>query len=214
MEKQTRLSIQWFYNLLAEGECELLDFKEQLNDKIAFGKSIKSFSNSYDEMARDVVAFSNKKGGFIFVGVIDGSKQINADFEYDNPKIFEPIHLINTYQLRKLLNELQDLEFIEATGKTSGLKYIIHKSKLETTEDKISYSKQKKQERARQIEAILRYLDDIEEIDNEATRKLLNLPESNASYISRLFTEMLEKKLIEIAQEKGHNQRTYKRKNE
>lgn len=60
---------------------------------------------------------------------------------------------INKYQLKKILNELQEIEFIEATGKNSGVKYIIHKSKLETTVDKITYTWQKKQEKARQIEA-------------------------------------------------------------
>lgn len=119
---------------------------------------------------------------------------------------------LNTYQLRKILKELEDIEFIETTGKTSGLKYIIHRSKLETTDDIISYSKLKKQEKARQIEAIIRYLDTADEIDNEAARKLLNIPDSNASFISRLFNEMLDKNLLEIAKEVKHNQRTYRRK--
>lgn len=34
MEKLTRHSIQWFYNLLETGECKTLDFKEQLEDKV------------------------------------------------------------------------------------------------------------------------------------------------------------------------------------
>ncbi len=119
---------------------------------------------------------------------------------------------INKYQLRRILSELQELEFVETTGRTSGLRYIIHKSKLETTDDKISYSKQRKQERARQIEAILRYLDSVEEIDNEAARKLLVLPERSVTYVSRLFAEMIDKGLIEIALEARHNQRIYKRK--
>ncbi|MFV8327474.1 hypothetical protein [Flavobacterium sp. ZS1P14] len=76
---------------------------------------------------------------------------------------------------------MQEIEFIETTGKTSGVKYIIHKNKLASTEDKISYSKLKKQEKARQIEAIIRYLDGADEIDNEAARKLLNLPDSDVS---------------------------------
>lgn len=117
---------------------------------------------------------------------------------------------VNQYQLRKILTELQDIEFIETTGKTSGVKYIIHKNKLASTEDKISYSKLKKQEKARQIEAIIRYLDTADEIDNEAARKLLNLPDSDVSYISRLFAEMIEKGHLEIAREIKHNQRTYK----
>jgi predicted HTH transcriptional regulator len=119
---------------------------------------------------------------------------------------------INAYQLRIILKELEELEFIETTGRTSGLKYIIHRSKLITTDDKISYTKLKKQEKARQIEAVIRYLDTAEEIDNEAARKMLNIPDSNASYISRLFAEMIEKGLIEIAKEVKHNQRTYKLK--
>lgn len=41
MIKETRLSIQWFYNLLERGECDILDFKEHLEDKFSFGKSIK-----------------------------------------------------------------------------------------------------------------------------------------------------------------------------
>ena len=82
MEKLTRHSIQWFYNLLAKGECEILDFKEQLEDKLAFGKSQRNFAAKYEEMARDVVAFANKKGGFIFIGIVDESKELNPDFTY------------------------------------------------------------------------------------------------------------------------------------
>lgn len=117
---------------------------------------------------------------------------------------------VNQYQLRMILKELQEIEFIETTGKTSGVKYIIHKNKLASTEDKISYSKLKKQEKARQIEAIIRYLDTADEIDNEAARKLLNLPDSDVSYVSRLFAEMKENGHLEIAREIKHNQRTYK----
>jgi ATP-dependent DNA helicase RecG len=124
----------------------------------------------------------------------------------------EKMPFVNTYQLRRILEELQELELIETTGKTSGMKYIIHKNMLETTEDKISYTKQKKQEKARQIEAILRYLDSVGEIDNREARKLLVLPDESASYISRLFAEMQEQNLIELAAEIRHNQRVYKRK--
>ncbi|REC40764.1 RNA-binding domain-containing protein [Chryseobacterium sp. 5_R23647] len=119
---------------------------------------------------------------------------------------------VNKYQLRKILAELTELELIETTGKTSDVKYIIHRSRLESTEDKITYSKQKKQDKARQIEAILRYLDSVGEIDNEGARKLLNIPDSNVAAVSRLFKSMTEENLIEIAYEKGHNQRVYKRK--
>jgi ATP-dependent DNA helicase RecG len=94
MEKLTRHSIQWFYNLLAKGECEILDFKEQLEDKITFGKSIKNFAPKYDELAKDVVAFANKKGGFLFLGIEDKTKEINPEFEYTDSKVFELIRQV------------------------------------------------------------------------------------------------------------------------
>lgn len=119
---------------------------------------------------------------------------------------------VNTYQLRKILAELMELDLVETSGRTSDVKYIIHKSRLETTEEKISYSKQKKQERARQVEAILRYLDSFDEIDNESARKLLNIPDSQASAVSRLFKYMTEQSLIEVSHEIKHNHRVYKRK--
>ena len=147
---------------------------------------------------------------------IDLEKLIVLNHIYTGQKLtfqeLEELPFVNNYQLRKILNELQEIEFIETTGRTSGLKYIIHRSKLATTDDKISYTKLKKQEKARQIEAIIRYLDTVDEIDNEAARKLLNLPDTSVSYVSRLFAEMVEKNQIEVAQEIKHNQRTYKLK--
>ncbi len=94
MKKLTKLSVQWFYDLLERGECDIMDFKEQLEDKQLFGKSIKSFSSSYDDLARDVVAFANYKGGFLFVGIQDSTKSINQNFEYDNSKVFELVKQI------------------------------------------------------------------------------------------------------------------------
>lgn len=94
MKKQTKLSIQWFYTILERGECDIMDFKEQLEDKTAFGKSQKNFSPKYDETARDVVAFANNKGGFLFIGIVDGTKEINKDFVYNNEKVFDLIHQI------------------------------------------------------------------------------------------------------------------------
>jgi predicted HTH transcriptional regulator len=110
IEKLTKHSIQWFYNLLAKGECDILDFKEQLDDKIAFGKSHKNFSPKYDEMARDVVAFANKKGGFIFVGIVDDSKAINPDFKVDDQRTFD------------LIRQIQDRTVPSITLKTHLLK--------------------------------------------------------------------------------------------
>jgi Predicted transcriptional regulator containing an HTH domain and an uncharacterized domain shared with the mammalian protein Schlafen len=124
----------------------------------------------------------------------------------------EKLPNINPYQLRKTLAELQEIDFIETTGKTSGLKYIIHKSKLVSVDDKINYAKQKRQEKALHIEAIIRYLQTTDEISNVDARKLLNLPDTNSSYISRLFSEMIEKGLIEIESELKHNQRIYRLK--
>lgn len=94
MKKLTKLSVQWFYDLLERGECDIMDFKEQLSNKKNFGRSIKNFSNSYDELARDVVAFANYKGGFLFVGIVDSSKEINRDFKYSEPEIFKLIKQI------------------------------------------------------------------------------------------------------------------------
>jgi len=91
MKKYTKISVQWFYSLLERGECDIVDFKEQLEDKKMFGKSLKNFAPKYDEMARDVVAFSNLKGGFLFLGIVDETKEVNETFVYDDKKIFELI---------------------------------------------------------------------------------------------------------------------------
>lgn len=147
---------------------------------------------------------------------IDLEKLIVLNHIYTGQKLtfneLEQLPFVNHYQLRKILSELQEIEFIESTGRTSGVKYIIHKSKLIDIEDKISYSKLKKQERAEHIESIIRYLKTADEITNEAARKILNIPDTNASYVSRLFAEMVEKGHIEIAEETKHNQRTYRLK--
>lgn len=94
MKKSTKLSMQWFYNLLERGECDIMDFKEQLEDKMSFGKSLKNFAPKYDETARDVVAFANNKGGFLFIGIVDGSKKVNQSFVYSNDKVFDLIHQV------------------------------------------------------------------------------------------------------------------------
>lgn len=94
MKKSTKLSMQWFYNLLERGECDIMDFKEQLEDKMSFGKSLKNFAPKYDETARDVVAFANNKGGFLFIGIVDGNKEVNQSFVYSNDKVFDLIHQV------------------------------------------------------------------------------------------------------------------------
>ena len=94
MKKSTKLSMQWFYNLLERGECDIMDFKEQLEDKMSFGKSLKNFAPKYDETARDVVAFANNKDGFLFIGIVDGCKEVNQSFVYSNDKVFDLIHQV------------------------------------------------------------------------------------------------------------------------
>lgn len=124
----------------------------------------------------------------------------------------EEAPFISKGQLRKVLEELQELEFIETTGRTSGLKYILHKTKSSSTQEKIKYSQLKKQEKARQKEAILRYLDEIGTINNSEARQLLKLTDNDVSYISKLFKEMLNNDDIEIASTVGNNKNVYRRK--
>jgi predicted HTH transcriptional regulator len=100
---------------------------------------------------------------------------------------------INEYQVKRILSELLELEFIESTGKTSGTKFLIHKSKLADLNDEALYLKHKKQEKAKQEQAILRYLEEFSEIDNESARKFLNLPDSEIYNVSRLFSGMVTK---------------------
>lgn len=91
MKKSTKLSLPWFYELLERGECEIVDFKQQLDDKETFGKSIRNYAGSYEELSRDVVAFANRKGGFLFIGIEDKTKAVNKSFRYDDAKLFDLI---------------------------------------------------------------------------------------------------------------------------
>ena len=118
---------------------------------------------------------------------------------------------IGTYRLQAILDKLQALEFIETTGKTSGLSYILHVSKRKDTGDKIEYVKSKKQEKARQKEAILRYLDSIETITNAEARELLKLPEKDRSKVSRLFAELVAANEIVQTRATNPNNVKYKR---
>lgn len=94
MKKYTKLSVQWFYDLLDRGECDIVDFKEQLGDKRMFGKSLKNFAPKYDETARDVVAFANAKGGFLCIGIVDESKEINTAFRCEDKQVFDLIRQV------------------------------------------------------------------------------------------------------------------------
>lgn len=99
MKKHTKLDAQWFYNIIAQGEGEIVDFKEAMQNRLMFGKSQKGFSGTYTELAKDVVAFANKKGGFILIGIVDKTKEINPNFELSNQK---QIDLIKNIQSRTL----------------------------------------------------------------------------------------------------------------
>ena len=137
MKKLTKLGVQWFYNLLEKGECDILDFKEQLDNKQVFGKSIQNFSRSYEELARDVVAFANNKGGFLFLGIVDGTKEINSNFTYSDERIFELIRQVRdrtvpsvTIQYHKLrVNETDilvlEIPFSEQLHRTSKGEFLI-----------------------------------------------------------------------------------------
>ena len=94
MKKATKLSMPWFYELLERGECDIMDFKQQLEDTDTFGKSIKNYAEKYNEQARDAVAFANKKGGFLFIGIEDKTKSVNENFNYNESEVFDLIRQI------------------------------------------------------------------------------------------------------------------------
>ena len=119
---------------------------------------------------------------------------------------------VSSLKLRHILTDLCENEFIETTGKTSGQRYILHISKRSSTKDKVKYALNKKQNKARQKEAILRYLDEVGQITNSDARQLLKLPSKDTSLVSRLFKELLTSGDIVVISEKGNNRRVYGRK--
>ena len=118
---------------------------------------------------------------------------------------------ISPYRLHAILDKLQELEFIETTGKGSGLAYILHITKSKSTEDKIAYVKAKKQDKARQKEAILRYLDSIDTINNREARTLLKLQEKDRPAVSRLFAELVAANEIVQTEDSVPNNVKYRR---
>lgn len=115
---------------------------------------------------------------------------------------------INSHSLKKTLQDLEELEFIELTGKTSGVKYIIHKKRLVDSAEQKDYILSKRQERHKQMETILRYIDEFGEVDNEKAREVLLLPDSQDHYVSKLFGDMREKKLI-VEVRRGSNRKVF-----
>ena len=118
---------------------------------------------------------------------------------------------MGAYRVESVIERLCGLEFLEPSGKTSGLSYILHISKRKDIDDKIDYVKSKKQEKARQKEAILRYLDSIPTINNTEARQLLSLPEKDRSKVSRLFAELISENEIVQTKESTVNNVKYKR---
>ena len=118
---------------------------------------------------------------------------------------------ISSYRLQAILDKLHSMEFIEPTGKTSGRAYILHISKRSSMGDKIEYVNTKKQEKARQKEAILRYLDSVGTINNTEARILLKLEEKDRSKVSRLFSELIEENEIMQTEDSVPNNVKYKR---
>lgn len=117
----------------------------------------------------------------------------------------------NICQYQTILDRLLEIEFIESTGKTSGLAYILHVSKRKSTEEKNDYVKRKEQNKARPKEAILRYLDSIDTINNTEARELLKLQVKDRSMVSHLFAELVKEKEIEQAEDCIPNNVKYKR---
>ena len=88
------------------------------------------------------------------------------------------------------------------------MRYIIHKKhRIDAGEEK-EYILSKRQERHKQIETVLRYVDEFSEIDNEKAREILLLPDDQDYYVSRLFAEMREKALIAEVR-RGNNNKVY-----
>lgn len=127
-------------------------------------------------------------------------------------KQLQSIKFINLRQIHNALQILIDLELVETTGSGSGTKYIIHKKHNVSINDKVQYSRLKKQEKARQKEAILRYLDEIDTISNSEARQLLRLPDKDMSFVSRLLTSLLAAGEIEIDPNSKINRPRYRRK--
>ena len=105
------------------------------------------------------------------------------------------------------LDKLQDLDFIEPTRKTSSLSFILHITKKKSKED----IKAKKQDKARQKEAILRYLDSIDTINNREVRTLLKLQEKDRYAVTRLFAELVAANEIVQTEDSVPNNVKYRR---
>lgn len=195
-----------FTELLSKGKK--LPLPTETSTSVVFRVEAEMYSNKLMELSVQYKQMFGKDMDIdkllVLNAIIDNKKMALADLE-DYP-------FISREQLKRVLDELIDLEYIETTGRTSGLKYILHKSKNKTTSEKIKYSKLKKQEKARQKEAILRYLDEVDTITNAEARLLLQLPDSSRSYVSRILSSMVESEDLEVITPEGVFKRIYRRK--
>lgn len=110
----------------------------------------------------------------------------------------ESAPFVSKYRLRQTLQDLCEKEFIEPTGRTSGLKYILHIGMRTTIAEKASYARTRKQTKAKRIESILRYLDSVPDISNAEAREILKLSEKDVVSVSKLFAELVNKGEIEV----------------
>jgi predicted HTH transcriptional regulator len=139
---------------------------------------------------------------------IDLEKLIVLNHIYTGQRLtfqqLEKLPFVNHYQLRKILAELQEIEFIEPTGRTSGVKYIIHKTKLANVEDEKNYLRLKKQTTFKMKQTILKYLEEFEEINNSTARDILSLTDDDIYKVSRILKQMRDNEEIEmIRNDKG-----------
>jgi ATP-dependent DNA helicase RecG len=88
-------------------------------------------------LAKDVVAFANKKGGFIIIGIVDDTKEVNQNFSYKNQQVFDLVKQIQdrtspsiTLKVHKLKTKQTDLlvleiPFSKQLHRTSKSEYLI-----------------------------------------------------------------------------------------
>lgn len=142
---------------------------------------------------------------------IDGLLILKAIIE--NKKMtmhqMEALPFISKYALHRSVEELKELEFIETTGKTSGLFYIIHHSKAHTTKERSLYLKTRKKDKSRMKKDILEYVEEFGEITNSVARGHLNLPDSSRMDVSRLLSELVQEGKLRIITAPENKNRKY-----
>ena len=194
-----------FTDLLKKGKS--LPKPEETDNSVIFRIKADVVSEKLIELSllyENQVGKGMKLDELLVLSEIVNHKQIKISELLNRPNI-------SHYRLQSILDKLCDLEFIEPSGKTSGKSYILHVSKRKNIDDKIEYVKTKKQEKARQKEAILRYLDSIDTINNSEARQLLKLPEKDRAKVSRLFAELVDENAILKTDDSKPNNVKYRR---